>query len=180
MRRYLFFMLPALLLAGAGCDDDNETDLSLISEIDKQFILAATGDALFQVNAGQVATSGTTIKGIQDYGEEMTKSHTQAGQELQKLAADRHVQIPTTLSDDRQQQLDSLSMYTDENLDTLYLNQMVVAQQRVIRTLEIETTNGNDIELKQWASDRLPIVRQFAERARTMRDSLVTPDPQKK
>lgn len=102
----------------------------------------------------------------------MTTDHTQVGKELQTLAAARKVQLPTTLSDERQQQLDSLSIQNGTSLDTLYLNQMIAIQERVVRMMEIEGTSGKDTELKQWATDRLPIVRQFEERAKALRDSL--------
>lgn len=172
MRSYIFLLLIPVLLAVAACENDDKTDPSLIGELDRQFILAAADDALFQVNAGQVAASGATQKSIRDYGEQMTTDHTQAGRELQKLAGARQVQLPTTLSDERQQQLDSLSMQTGAGLDTLYLNQMVEIQERMVHMMELEGVSGNDFELKQWASNRLPKVRQFEERAKAMRDSL--------
>lgn len=172
MRGYIFLTLAILFCSLTGCENDDKTDPSVIGELDKQFILNAADDALFQVNAGQVAASGSTQKNVRDYGEQMTTDHTQAGQELQKLAAARQVQIPTTLSDERQQQLDSLAMQKGTGLDTLYLNQMVAIQERVVHMMEIEGTSGKDFELKQWASNRLPVVRQFEERAKAMRDSL--------
>lgn len=161
-----------MLFAATACENDDTTDPGLVSEIDKQFIVAASDDALFQVNAGQVAASGATSESIRDYGEQMTTDYTQAGKELQKFASARKIQLSTTLSDERQQQLDSLAMLTDTSLDTLYLNQMVAIQMRVVHMMEIEGTSGNDPELKQWATNRLPTVRQFEERAKAMRDSL--------
>ena len=172
MRGYIFLTLIFSFFTLTGCENNDKTDPSVIGELDKQFILEAADDALLQVNAGQVAASRTTRDSIQEYGEEMTTSHTQAGKELQTLAAARKVQLPTTLSDERQQQLDSLSMQTGVSLDTLYLNQMVAIQERVVRLMEIEGTSGKDTELKQWAADRLPVVRQFEERAKALRDSL--------
>lgn len=165
-------MLTILLITSAGCENEDPTGPTVIGELDKQFILGAADDALFQVNAGQVAASDATQKSIRDYGEQMTTDHTQAVQELQKIAAVKGVQLPTTLSDDRQQQLDSLSMQTGAGLDTLYVNQMVALQERVVHMMEIEGTSGNDFDLKQWASSRLPTVRQFEERAKALRDSL--------
>lgn len=172
MRSYIFLLLIPVLLVVVACENDDKTDPSLIGELDRQFILAAANDALFQVNAGQVVASGSTQKSIREYGEQMTTDHTQVGQELQKLAAARQVQLPTTLSDERQQQLDSLAMQTGAGLDTLYLNQIVELQERGVHMMELEGISGNDFELKQWASNRLPKVRQFEERAKAMRDSL--------
>jgi putative membrane protein len=172
MRRYIFLLLTTLLITSVSCENEDSTGPTVIGELDKQFILGAADDALFQVNAGQVAASGATQKSIRDYAEQMTTDHTQAGQELQKIAAAKGVQLPTTLTDDRQQQLDSLSMQTGAGLDTLYLNQMAALQERVVHMMEIEGTSGNDFELKQWASNRLPTVRQFEQRAKALRDSL--------
>ncbi len=172
MRRYIFLLLTTLFFAVTSCENANNPDPGVIGELDKQFILNAADDALFQVNAGQVAADGTTQKAIRDFGEEMTEDHTQVGQELQKLAAARQIQLPTTLSDERQQQLDSLSMRSGAGLDTLYANQMVATHERIVHTLEIEGTSGKDAELKQWASARLPVARQYEQRARALRDSL--------
>jgi len=172
MRRYLCHFLTISLFAFSACGDDDTTGPAAIGELDKQFILLSADEALFQINAGQVAASGTTAKNISDYGEEMTDDHTKALRELQKLAGEKQVQVPTTLSDDRQQQLDSLSMQTGAALDTLYLSQMVGAHRRVTHALEIESTSGKDAGLKQWATNRLPTIRQFSERAQAMRDSI--------
>ena len=170
MRGYIFLILTFIFFAVTSCENDDTTDPSLIGELDKQFILAAANDALFQVNAGQVAASGTTQDSIQQYGEEMTTEHIQAGKELQKLATARKVELRTTLSDERQQQLDSLSMQTGAGLDTLYLNQMVAIQERAVHMMELEGASGKDPELKKWAADRLPLVKQFEERAKALRD----------
>lgn len=173
MHRHLLLLSGIFLLIIAGCDDkSSSTDPAVVSEIDKQFLLSAADDALFQVNAGQVAASGTTRKAIQDYGQEMTDDHTKTGQELQKLAADRRIELPTTLSDDRQQQLDSLSMFSGKTLDSLYLGQMIRSQAQAVHLMEVQATAGDDTGLKQWAANRLPALRQFAEQAKAMRDSL--------
>jgi putative membrane protein len=173
MKKHTYILWIALATAMLpGCSDDDQPDTGLIAESDRQFILFAADEALFQVNAGQVATSNASSKAVRDYGEEMTDDHTMAGQELQKIAGEKEIEIPTTLSGDRQQQLDSLSMRSGAGLDSLYLAQMVAAHNRVAHALEIQSAAGNDIGIKNWAAARLPVVRKFAGRAQAMRDSL--------
>lgn len=172
MRGYILLLLTAIFFASAACEDDKTPDSGSLNDIDRQFLLAAADDALFQVNAGKVAAAGATEDKIGEYGDEMTKNHTQAGQELQRLAAARDLNLPTTLSDDRQLQLDSLSGNSGVTLDTLYVKQMISAQERAVHMMEIQSTSGHDAELKQWATGRLPVMQQFAERAKAMRDSV--------
>lgn len=49
MRGYIFLILTTLFVALTSCENDDKTDPSVIGELDKQFILEAADDALFQV-----------------------------------------------------------------------------------------------------------------------------------
>lgn len=171
MKKYL--ILISLALAGlTACNPDGQPDTSLDSEPDRQFLLVAYDEALYQINSGQVAASNASREAVQKYGEDMTREHTTVTQALQKLATGKQITIPTTLSDDRQQQLDSLAMRSGAAFDSLYLQQMVNSHNRAIHSLEVESTSGSDADVKAWASDRLPIARQLVERAKALRDSL--------
>lgn len=171
-KQTLLVFLGLIIAVNTSCENDNQPRNDLITETDRQFLTTSADETLFQVNAGQVAAAGGELKAVRDYGEEMTNNHILAGQALQKLAGDKQVELPTTLSDDRQQQLDSLTMRSGTALDTLYMQQMLAAQNRMIRVLEIGSATAKDAGIKAWASERLPVVRQFADRAKAIRDSL--------
>lgn len=167
-----YILMAGLLAFSVACDKGDDVTDDLIGEIDRQFILSAADEGLFQVNAGQVASSNATLETLQDFGQLMVDDYSKAGQDLQKLAGDKKVEIPTTLSDDRQQQLDSLSMVTGEPFDTLYVNQMNTSHDRMIRLFETEAVAGKDIEVKSWAAERLNVIRAHAAQAKTLKDSL--------
>lgn len=171
-KQTLLFFLGLTICLGIGCENDDQPLDDLIAEADKQFLLASADETLYQVNAGEVAAESGSSKAVRDYGKEMSANNVLAGQALQTLATEKKLEIPTTLEDDRQQQLDSLAMRTGVALDTLYLRQMVAAHNRAIRLLEIGSTTSNDAGIKAWASVRLPVLRQFADRAKAIRDSL--------
>nr|WP_295921213.1 DUF4142 domain-containing protein [uncultured Dyadobacter sp.] len=171
-KQTLLAFLGLTIGVSIGCENSDQPQNDLIAEADKQFIMASADETLFQVNAGEVVAESGASKAVRDYGQEMTSNHVLAGQALQALAAEKKLEIPTTLEDDRQQELDSLAMRTGVALDTLYLRQMVASHNRAIRLLEIGSTTSNDAGIKAWASERLPMVRQFADRAKALRDSL--------
>lgn len=170
MKKYL--LLIGLCTAMLACNEEDQPGTGLTTEPDNQFLTVAADEALYQINAGQVAAANAGLNAIRNYGEDMTKEHTNVSQALQKLAGEKQVTIRTTLSDERQQQLDSLAMRSGASLDSLYLQQMTASHDRAIHALEVESTSGNDAEIKAWATERLPNARQLAERTKAIRDSL--------
>jgi putative membrane protein len=168
----IYIFLAVLLISLAACDDSDDVSDDLIGEVDRVFIMSAADEGLLQINAGQVASANASFDSLQDFGQLMVEDFTKANQQLQKIAADKKVETPTTLSDDRQEQLDSLSMFTGAQFDTLYIDQMNVSHSRLIRLFETEASAGKDIEVKSWAAERLPVIRAHAEQARALKDSL--------
>ena len=166
-------MLAALMLATVACDDDDNDDVTNVTaEMDKQFLLNAADGSLFEVNAGQVATSKGTSASITNYGQEMVDDHTKATQELGALANNNNVDLPTTLSDKMQQKLDTLSALSGMAFDTTYIKMMVSSHLETINLFETEATSSQNNELKAWSSDKPPELREHLERARSLKDSI--------
>ena len=172
MKRIKLYMIAAsLMLTVLACDDDTaSTDIP--AEMDKQFMLAAFDDGLFQINAGQVASSKGTTKVIKDFGQQLLDDHTDINQELMKLSKDDNVDLPTTLSNDKQQRLDTLSGLSGIAFDTTYIKMMVGTHEEIVNLYEVQTTTGRNAELKAFASDKLSKLRTHLETARSMKDSI--------
>ncbi|MCF0063624.1 DUF4142 domain-containing protein [Dyadobacter chenwenxiniae] len=166
-----YFFAAAMMFAGIACNDDTaSTDVP--AEMDKQFILSASDAGLFEVNAGQVASSKGTTSVIKGFGKQLLDKHTEINQELMKLANNANVDLATTLPDARQQQLDTLSGLTGMAFDTTYIKMMVSTHEEIVNLYEIQAATGGNPDLKTFASDKLSGLRAHLETAKSIRDSI--------
>ncbi|MCE7064211.1 DUF4142 domain-containing protein [Dyadobacter sp. CY326] len=167
------FVITAMMLAAAGCndDDDNNGSTEVIAEMDKQFLLTAADGGLFEVNAGQVASSEGTVTAIKNYGQDMVGDHTEMNKELMSLADKNDVDLPTTLSNKMQLKLDTLSGISGTAFDTTYVKMMVTSHLETVNLFETQSINGRSAELKSWAAEKLPELRAHLEMARSLKDS---------
>lgn len=168
----LYLLMSVLMLTTVACNDDDDDDNNTIAQVDRQFVLSAADGNLFEINSGQVASSKGTAPRIKSYGQMMVTDHTAASQELMSLANKKNVEIPTTLSDAKQDKLDSLAAVSGAAFDSIYINMMVVSHMETVNLFERESTGGADSELKSWAASKLPALRQHLEMAEALKDSL--------
>jgi putative membrane protein len=168
----LYLLMSVLMLTTVACDDDDDEENNTIAQVDRQFVLSAADGNLFEINSGQVASSKGTAANIKSYGQMMVTDHTAASQELMTLAGRKNVEIPTTLSDAKQDKLDSLATLTGVRFDSVYVNMMVVSHKETVTLFERESTGGSDAELKTWATSKLPALRHHLEMAEALKDSL--------
>ncbi|MCF2487224.1 DUF4142 domain-containing protein [Dyadobacter sp. CY347] len=170
-RTKIYFIAAALLFANVACDDDTAgTDVT--AELDKQFMLSASDGGLFEINAGQVASSNGTTTALKAFGQQMLDEHTDIKQALMKIAKDANVDLPTTLSNAKQQKLDSLSALSGIAFDTTYIKMVAISHEEAVNLYEIQATSARNIDLKAFAADNLPRLRAHLEKARSMRDSI--------
>ncbi|MCE7071193.1 DUF4142 domain-containing protein [Dyadobacter sp. CY327] len=170
-RTKFFFLAAALSFATVACDDDT-TGTNAPAELDKQFMLAASDGGLFEINAGQVASSKGTTQTIKQFGQEMLDDHTSIKQELMKIAKDANVDLPTTLSSGKQQKLDSLSELSGIAFDTTYIKMVTISHEEAVNLYEIQDKSASNVQLKTFAADKLPRLKAHLEKAKAMRDSI--------
>ena len=173
-----------VLFVAPSCtnDDDDDDDMAAsISATDKSFILNAADGGMFEVMAGELAVAkGDTgnymihsdSTNVRTFGQMMITDHTKANQELKSIADRMQVAIPATLSAAKQQKIDSLTAASGAAFNMMYTKMMVVSHQETISLFEAEASNGDDTEIKSWASGKLPTLKHHLDMAMMMRDSI--------
>lgn len=167
----IYFFAAALMLSAVACEDDTASG-DLPAELDKQFMLSAFDNGLFEVNAGQVASSKGTTSVISGFGEQLLKDYTDINQELMLLAKDADLDLPTTLSNAKQQKLDTLSGLSGIAFDTTYIKMVVSTHEEIVNLYEVQATTARNASLKTFASDQLPKLRGHLDSAKSMKDSV--------
>jgi putative membrane protein len=178
----LILMLLAGMFVATSCKDDDDENVVAVPEADKTFVNKAADGGMFEVRAGEMAAArgdstlgmvmGLDSMSIRSFGQMMVTDHTKANNELKTLADQKGVDVPTTLSASKQAMLDSLTGASGAAFNMMYARMMVSSHQETVSLFETQADNGQDNELKTWASQMLPTLRHHLEMAEMMHDEM--------
>jgi len=80
-----------------------------------------------------------------------------------------HASIPTGLDSEHQQRLDQLGKLSGKQFDEAYNRDESQNHENMVTWLQQYTQNGDNADLKQWASKTLPEVRQHLTNAEKLK-----------
>ena len=92
--------------------------------------------------------------------------------ELKALAQTKNITLPATLSNESQRIYDNFKEKTAKGFDKEYIDQMVKDHREVIDELEEESKQGNDPEIKSWASAKLVALQNHLQEAERLQETL--------
>ena len=179
----LILIVGAGMFAAIGCSDDDDNNQPTVPEADRMFVMNAADGGMFEVRAGELAVAkgstsatgavmGSDSMSIKSFGQMMITDHTMANNELRGIAEPKQVEMPGTLSSNKQKMLDSLNTASGTAFNTMYARMMVSSHVETVSLFEKQANSGQDDELKSWASQKVPTLRHHLEMAQMMRDSV--------
>jgi putative membrane protein len=179
----MFLMLAAGIYGAVGCSDDDDNSQPMVPEADRMFVINAADGGMFEVKAGELAVAkgdstatgvvmGSDSMSIKSFGRMMITDHTMANNELKGIADAKMVEVPTTLSSTKQKMLDSLNAVSGTAFNMMYARMMVKSHVETVSLFEKQAGDGQDPELKAWASQKLPALRHHLEMATRMHDEI--------
>jgi putative membrane protein len=101
----------------------------------QRFVNDMTIAGLTEVQLGKMATERAASADVKAFGQMMVKDHSQAGDELKKVASQLKIQPPTQLDQKHKDLVDRLSKLQGAEFDREYINAMVQGHQEVLGKL---------------------------------------------
>jgi putative membrane protein len=161
------------LLAGCASNDTSTADQGQngvtaaasgnLSDADRQFINNATVGGMCEVQAGQIALDRATDNNLKQFGEQMVTDHTRIDTELMQLAQQKGVTPPAMLNADAQQQIDKLNSLSGDDFNSQYLQDQVKGHQDAVKLFQNEINQGQDTDVKAFASKNLPTIQHHLD-----------------
>ncbi|MBD8753869.1 DUF4142 domain-containing protein [Pseudomonas coleopterorum] len=132
------------------------------------FVEDASAKGVAEVEAGKLALEKGTAADVKTFADMMVKDHTAANQKLKALAYKKNIDV----SDDAEL-LDKakamiLELRTAKSFDQAYANNQVKAHEATIEIFEDEIKNGEDAELKAFATETLPKLKAHLVEAKKL------------
>ncbi|MBE7171381.1 MAG: DUF4142 domain-containing protein [Williamsia sp.] len=155
---------------------DNARDLnkdnSSVEHDDSKFAVDAASGGMLEVALGQLAVQKSQNQRVKNFGSMMVTDHTKANNELKALAGNKNIVLPAALGDDAQKHVDEMSKKTGTDFDKAYIGMMVDDHKDDIDEFEKAADKAKDVDLKSFASTKLPTLRMHLDSAKAIHDAM--------
>ncbi|MEX1238574.1 MAG: DUF4142 domain-containing protein [Cyclobacteriaceae bacterium] len=186
----LYLLMSALMLIGLSCgSNDGRDDSTEIAEEqneetfeknkveeDAEFAVEAADGSMLEVELGTMALTRATSPEVKQFAQKIVDEHTRSNNELKALAQKKNITLPTTMGDDHMRKYENLQEKTGPDFDKEYMDLMVKDHKEDIREFEEQAEDGSDLEIREWASSKLPTLRNHLEEAERVHETVKEKD----
>ena len=135
---------------------------------DKSFAMKAAQGGLAEVQDGQLAARKGGSPQVKQFGQRMVTDHTQANDELQQIAQQENLTLPTKPGTTQLAENRRLSGLTGGAFDSEYASYETRDHQQDVAEFRREAQSGKHPALKAFAQKYLPILRQHLQMAQAL------------
>jgi len=162
MKKILLATALGLALPMAAMAQSMDDGNAKLSAQDKMFIKKAGDAGLAEVADGKLAKAQGTAA-VKKVAARMVTDHSSANQQLASLSAQLGDPAPTVTDAKHQDMHDQLEQLSGPQFDDEYLQDQLTAHQQAIALFQKEIDNGSNPQLKQFASDTLPVLQMHLD-----------------
>ena len=130
---------------------------------DREFILKAAEGGHTEVMLAEIALNKATNADVKQFAQRLADDHSKGNEELKTLAASKGVTLPAENAVKSQKLKTGMEKHSGATFDREYIKDMIKAHQKNIAMFEREARNGRDNEVKAWATQKLPTLREHLQ-----------------
>ena len=142
--------------------------LAAPSPADKSFAVKAAQGGMSEVQEGQLAAQRASSPQVKQFGQRMVQDHGQGNQDLQQIAQQGNLELPTQPSASQHASAAKLSGLSGPAFDKAYIQHEVQDHRTDIVEFRREAQSGKDPALKAYAQKQLPILQQHLQMAESL------------
>lgn len=144
------------------------TPTTSLSAVDRQFMIKAAQSDLTEIQTSQLALQRASNPQVREYAQMMINEHTQSSNKLKQLARQKGVTLPTTPGPDGQALLARLRPLSGAQFDRPYMLGQANAHAKTETEYRKQLRQGQDQNVRAFASQVLPIVAEHRRMAQNM------------
>jgi putative membrane protein len=146
--------------------NSKESGTEKLARADRRFIEKAAMGGMLEVELGKLAQSKGAAASVKSFGGRMVEDHGKANQELMAIAGKLGVQ-PPQMDRSHQREVEQLSKLSGAEFDKRYMKAMVSHHKKDVSDFEKASKSAKQAELKSFAADKLPTLREHLKLAQT-------------
>jgi putative membrane protein len=146
--------------ADSTANTNSSTSASVTTNalFDRLFIFKAAEDSLLEITLGQLAQTNSTNQSVQQFGARLVTDHSNALAQIQVLATNLGVTLPTTLNTEDQQLVQGLTALTGADFDKAFLETSIASHKKDISLFEKAALRARNAGVRAFARNNLPIL----------------------
>ena len=142
-----------------------QTGMANMSSQDRNFLMDAAMGGMMEVELGRLATTNGASDAVKQFGQRMVDNHSKAHTELLSLATTKGITLPAELDEKHRAHVTKLSSLTGADFDREYSKMMLSDHKKDVAAFEKQSTRGADADLKTFATNTLPTLREHLQMA---------------
>ena len=156
------------LLARQSSAQDETTTKKSNGASDEAFVRNAAEGNMAEVKLGQLAEEKGSSETVKNFGKKMVQDHGKANEELERIAKQEGINLPTDVSRKDAATYDSLSKLSGPAFDKAYARDMVRDHEHDVAEFRQEANSGKKDAVKTFASQTLPTLEDHLKHAKQM------------
>ena len=118
-----------------------------------------------EVELGRLAQDQGASAQVKSFGKRMVDDHSRANDDLQALARNKNIALPTSISAQDRALKNRLSKMSGPAFDRAYMNAMVSDHRKDVAEFQRESASARDEDVKAFAAKTLPTLRDHLKLA---------------
>ncbi|MBB6609418.1 DUF4142 domain-containing protein [Pontibacter sp. Tf4] len=187
MKRFLSIGATAVVAIGllTGCNSDDSVKAAAKQSVeqfeqagqknmenDAIFVAEAASANMLQLQLSQEAIARGVSPEVKAMSQEMEDAHEQMLTELQDLGNKANFVLPQTLGNAHKEVLEEVKSKEGIAFDLAYIREIRYLHDQLLKRYEDMAENGVSMEVKQYASRQLPLIRQHLEQAEALEEKI--------
>lgn len=155
-------------------EDANEAKFDSIDskEDDSKFLVDQAEINLAEIELGKLAQTKGTNPEVKKFGKMMVDDHTKAASEVSSLAKTKNFTLPTSLTEEGQEEYNKLNEKSGADFDKKFADMMIDGHEKAINKLEKASKDAKDPDVRTWASNNIAGLTAHLEHAKMLKQNL--------
>jgi putative membrane protein len=127
---------------------------------DAMFAREAATANMTEIELGRLAVQKSSNDKLKEFGQRMINDHTKANDNLKSIATKDSINLPADLDAKHRALVNRFSNMSGTEFDRMYASTMVSDHESAVALFGKEADHGSNPDLKAFASDTLPTLRE--------------------
>jgi putative membrane protein len=128
----------------------------------KEFAMKAAEGGMMEVQLSQLAQEKAQSSQVKELAQRMVQDHQKANQQLMEVCKQKGINLSTDLDSHQKDMLQAFKQLNGKDFDCAYVLFNIKDHLKDMMMYEKEAQSGTDQEIKQFATQTVPILREHA------------------
>lgn len=151
---------------------DTMANMQMVDDNAKAFAKDAAEGGMMEVTLGKVAEKNSMSQSVKDFGKMMVDDHTKINDQLKDLATKKMVDLPSTVSNDQQKEIDKLTKETGKTFDKDYVSMMLDDHKKDIDAFKKAGDKITDPDFKDFIVKTLPTLQKHLDAIQAIKNKM--------